>query len=219
MSAEVSRFTGTSLSPVDAVNTLPLNLQDRERFKVLFFKELRPVIDAHVERLKELDVREAGNNLLLTEADKRIAEADQRIAESRQKKVRILVSLFYKIFHGKQPVPAEKVDSLFTDYLANKSMTIEEDKENSGPELKGYLQLNAMDSIIRYLKDHPNDVIQCDFRPFNTHLIQIPTLAQYLAQNSCKVRAIAISRQISDEAKESLASVMSTRANFKVHYF
>ena len=73
-----------------------------------------------------------------------------------------------------------------------------------------------MNSVIRYLKDPSNNVMQCDFRPFNTHIKEIPVLAEFLEQNTCKVRAIAISRLIPEEAKASLAAAMGARANLKV---
>ena len=113
-----------------------------------------PIVTEHLQTMKEL---KENLDSKLAELDRKNAEADRNIDKARRGKVENHVKLFYNIFHGsKQPVPAEQIDTLFSKYLANGSISFEESKR--------CFKHSSMTRIIDYLKEHPN-VKQCDFRP------------------------------------------------------
>ena len=148
---------------------------------------------------------------LTQEADKLKQEAAREKLEIAKLKQDLLTNKFHSIFN-KTPLPSEAVDNLFKRYLADGSLTVEKSQEG-----KSFPQINSMKSVTQYLTDHP-DVKSCDFRVFKTAINDIPTLATYLKKST--VKAIALSSDISAEAKASLAEAVAARnGNLKVQYF
>jgi hypothetical protein len=137
-----------------------------------------------------------------------IATNRQTITKERQD---ILTKQFYSIFN-KQPLPLEKIDSIFKTYLADGSLTVEKSKEGIS-----YPRINSMTPVIRYLDDNP-DVPTLDFRSFKSEVHDVKTLAVKLKNST--IRAIAIKKCIPEEAKASLADVVAIRnGTLKVQYF
>ena len=162
---------------------------------------------------KEIDCRVQKAQGEMVHLVSREAEVDRKLQEALAKEKNIIIKMFHGIFNGKKPLPVEEVDSLFSTYLADGSITVEMISE------KNRLKLNSMKAIIRYLDDHPG-VKACDFRSFRGEVHDVKTLADYLAQSSCTIKAIGIDRKISDEAQSSLAEVVKAKNGaLKVQYF
>jgi hypothetical protein len=158
---------------------------------------------------KEIDQRIQEIDQKITASKLRQAAAEQKIKKIENDKKNLIVKAFYGIFNGKNPLPREEVDTIFQKYLSDGSISLEK-----GPETC-IIKLNSMKAVTHYLDDHPNVKI-CNFRPFEAH--DIKTLAEYLAQSSCQVTGIGISRNISIEEKESLDKAMQRRPSLKVTY-
>jgi ABC-type phosphate transport system auxiliary subunit len=142
----------------------------------------------------------------------------QEVAKERQD---IITRQFYSIFKGKddlaaKDLPALEVDRLFKTYLANGSLTVEKSAEGTS-----FGRINSMKAVIQYLEDNPN-VLTLDFRSFKTEVHDISALADNLKTST--VKAIALKKGISDDAKASLAEAVAARNGtlygpLKVQYF
>jgi hypothetical protein len=164
-------------------------------------EELRQKREVISQGLNELD----NLSQKLVEADKGI----QKVAKNRQDR---LTKQFYSIFNGKKELPINEIDSLFDKYLADRSLSVE--KNNEG---ESYPKINSMKPVSQYLTDNPN-VVSCDFRSFKTEVHDIPFFADYLKTST--VKAIALKKDISDDAKASLAEAVAARnGTLKVQYF
>lgn len=138
------------------------------------------------------------------------ASGEQKLQSADVAKKKMVTQIFYAMFNGTKPLPVDQIDTLFSTYLVDGSIFI--DMSIRGP------RLTSMRSVIQYIEDHP-DVKMCNFKPFKTALEDIPTLADYIAQLSCRIRAIGINRNISDEAKSSLeAAVAARKGALKVQF-
>jgi hypothetical protein len=167
-----------------------------------------PISEERLSQLK-LGLREVLTAQLpeINQNFQRIAELDREIANAQAMKTEAarlakigLTKMFYAIFNGKNPIPADKIDTVFNTYLSDKSLTIAE--ETSRPTI------NSMRAVTQYLTDHP-DVKGCDFRAFKTDIKDLPTLAEFL--KTSKVQAIALSSGISAEAKAKLDEAIAAR--------
>jgi hypothetical protein len=208
MSYGVSRYTG---STCNEKTFIPLTPEEKVIARQILQKEFRPILTAYVEQMMVLKNKDAEGDRMIIEGDRKIAEGDRKIAEGQRGQKIALVTIFYRIFYGnKKPVPAGQIDSLFSTYLADGSISFEKSKD--------CFKLGSMKGVISYLKSHP-EIKQCNFSVFKTEIYDIPTLSEYLVQNSCTVKAIGIKRNIPKDAEESLARVIIKRPDFKVQYF
>ena len=122
----------------------------------------------------------------------------------------MVVKTFFSVFHGKQLPPTDRIDAIFATYIND---TITMDWAN------GIKKLNSMSGVIRYINDHKDTVKTCNFTPFGTEVGDIKTLADYLAQSSCTIRAIGIKCGVSEETQATLAKAVQVRnGGLKVQY-
>jgi hypothetical protein len=156
--------------------------------------KLRPLCAEFAQKQRENNARIEEGKRLQAEGQRRlekVAQEKQSIAQDKQK---ILIKVFYSIFHGKTP-PAEKdFDAIFASYLADKSLSVEKNALN-----KSYIRLNSMTSVIRYLDDHPGIKV-CDFRPLRTDIYDVATLVDYLGKSSIETVKIRSGISAADKA-------------------
>ena len=201
----------------------PLTKTEEEQllraYEESYQQNVAPIAKVYHEKLSQLrqTIEQADRNI--EEADRNIEEADRGIAQSRERqrqlakeKLVVLTGIFYSIFNGKNPIPADEVNALFETYLSDGSLTVGETSEG-----KSYPKINSMRAITRYIDDHPT-VKMCDFRPFKTEISDIATLADYLKKSN--VRAIALNSGIPTDAKTLLSEAIASRSGgLKVQYF
>jgi|GEM_PF-4793375 len=167
------------------------------------------------QKAQEADRKAQEAHQKAQEADQKAQEARQKAREAIQGQNTVLVRVFLKIFCITDPVPNEQIDPLYSTYLSDKSISF--DKSNS------CFRLNSMAGVVKYLKEHP-EVKQCDFRAFKAKVDNVSTLddlstfVNYLATGEAKVKAIAISSGISQEAKQSL-DIAAKKGRVQVQYF
>ena len=194
----------------------PLTKTEEEQllraYEESYQQNVAPIAKVYHEKLSQL-------RQTIEQADRNIEEADRGIAQSRERqrqlakeKLVVLTGIFYSIFNGKNPIPADEVNALFETYLSDGSLTVGETSEG-----KSYPKINSMRAITRYIDDHPT-VKMCDFRPFKTEISDIATLADYLKKSN--VRAIALNSGIPTDAKTLLSEAIAARSGgLKVQYF
>ena len=194
----------------------PLTKTEEEQllraYEESYQQNVAPIAKVYHEKLSQL-------RQTIEQADRNIEEADRGIAQSRERqrqlakeKLVVLTGIFYSIFNGKNPIPADEVNALFETYLSDGSLTVGETSEG-----KSYPKINSMRAITRYIDDHPT-VKMCDFRPFKTEISDIATLADYLKKSN--VRAIALNSGIPTDAKTLLSEAIASRSGgLKVQYF
>lgn len=145
-------------------------------------------------------------------AQKLKAEAQQELAAITKENQDTLTKMFYAIFNGKKELPVVEINTIFTTYLADSSLTVEETAQG-----ESFLRINSMKSVVRYLKEH-QDTRTCDFRHFKAEVNDVSTLAEYLKTSS--VKAIALKKAIPEAAKASLAEAVAARNGaLKIQYF
>jgi hypothetical protein len=172
-------------------------------------------------------------NQLLKDEKERLQESSQqhlaeaaRLKESSEKKFaqveksrrEILTKEFWSIFNGKNYPSQDQYGEIFATYLADRSLTNEET-----PDGKSFGRINSMNSVIKYLKDHPLTKM-CDFRHFKAEVNDVETLADFLkTPDAYAVKALAFKTAISEIAKQKLAEAVSARSStsspLKVQYF
>jgi len=161
------------------------------------------------EKANQLDIKSKEMKIEVVNERKEISLKREKIAKEKQN---ILTKQFYSIFHGKNPLPIEKIEVVFNTYLSDQSLTVE-----SSIEGKSYSKLNSMVAVTKYLNDNPN-IKTVDFRILKAEINDIPTLAEYLTKSN--IKAIAINSGISSQAKESLnIAVKARNGGLKIQYF
>lgn len=152
---------------------------------------------------------QAEGHAIREEAQAQKASGEQKLQAAEAAKKKMVTQVFYAMFNGMKPLSdqgpkhlSEQIDTLFSTYLADGSIFI--DMSIKAP------RLTSMRPVIQYIEDHP-DVKRCTFKPFKTAIEDIPTLADYIAQSSCRIEAIGINGNIPEEAKSSLEAAVAAR--------
>ena len=122
-----------------------------------------------------------------------------------------LAKTFYAIFHGKTPLPANQIDEIFTKYLADKSLSVEDNHE----EKRCYPKLNSIKPVLQYTADYPKAFDKLDLRHLKDAMekVAVANLTAYLAHPACPIKAVAISRELSAEKQAMLIQAMVARKN------
>ena len=203
----------------------PLNQISQERLEELKERSRQALLD-NMPQLQEYSRLMAKGHRMIEESEKKLLVAtekreqldvrreqlDVRREQAEKKLQDALTKMFFKIFNGNTPIPVDEINAIFNTYLADNSLTIE---ENSLGE--GYAKINSMRAVTRYLEDHPT-VKACDFRSFKTEVHDIGTLAEYLKTST--VKGIALKNGIPSESKEILGTAVAARSGgLIVKYF
>lgn len=176
-----------------------------------FKKEIREALSPYARQLLDLKNKEKEIDQRIAASKLRQAAAEEKLKVLAKEDKNLITEAFYEIFHGRDPLPVEEIDTIFQKYLSDGSISIE-----STPE-KSILKLNSMKAVTRYLDDHPG-IKLCNFRSFHNEVQGVGTLAKYLAQSSCTVTAVGINSHISAEDKESLNKAKQQRSSLRIKY-
>ncbi len=159
-------------------------------------------------------------NRFLAEERSRLLESSRRKLEEVEQLDRdIITKQFWSIFHGTAELPKEDYNKVFSTYLADRSLTVEETHEG-----KSFGRLNSMSSVIAYLKENPLTKT-CDFRTFKAEINDIDTLVDFLTTPAAyAVKALAFKTVILEVTKAKLAEAVAARTAagavpLKVQYF
>lgn len=176
-------------------------------------QETEPEARLYFQQMQELNKEIAKAKEMQAKGKAMQAQGLQGLKKVAQDRQDILTKMFHSIFNGKKSLPIEEISNLFETYLSDGSLTVEETMEG-----KSYAKINSMRAVTLYLDNNPN-VKTCNFMSFKGEVYDIPALAEYLAKSSCRITAIGINKNISAEAKKSLAEAIAARnGGLKVQY-
>ncbi|MDP1880221.1 MAG: hypothetical protein Q8K60_04705 [Parachlamydiaceae bacterium] len=132
------------------------------------------------------------------------AEKQKAIAKKQEQ----LAEKFYGIFHKEKPT-SEQLKNLMSNCLQDSPFS--EEKIDG----KTVVKIDSMIPVINYMRLNP-EVTLCKFIAFKSHVNDVATLCDYLKTPECKIRAVGVSNEISEESKALLNSVSISKRQFKV---
>jgi hypothetical protein len=167
-------------------------------------------IDQRIEeRSKKIEER----SKKIEERSKKIEERSKKIEEQTKTRQALVARQFYGIFSREaKSLTPEEISQIFKDYLTDGSLSFEHPAEG-----QSYPQMNSMKAVTKFLADHP-EFKTCNFRVFQDKVFDITTLTEFLKKS--EIKAIGMSNNISQQAKDSLANAVAARnGGLKVQYF
>lgn len=183
-----------------------------QAFRQHYQENMAPEVRDCLKRLADAKARQADAKALQVEARTVKEECKAERAEIAREKLVVLTQVFYSIFHGKTPLPEDKVKGVFDTYIADGSLTVGETADG-----KSFAKVNSMKAVTHYLADN-KDVKMCDFRPFGVQISDIPTLSEFL--KTATIKAVAFNKDIPADSKAKLQDAVAARnGTLKVQYF